>query len=96
MSLEIIMGSRGVGKTQMLVEHMIDNGFHHVFCANPEKMRERIHFAGGRDIAVYHYTDRETMNELSEANIPFAIDDLVEFYETIGNRVITTLSIKGE
>lgn len=73
-----IIGSRGIGKTQKLVEQMIENNVHHIFCANPERMRERIHFAGGRDIAVYHYSEMDTMKELDLQNVAYFIDDMRE------------------
>lgn len=76
--MEWIIGSRGIGKTRKLVERMIENNIHHVFCANPERMRERIHLAGGRDIAVYHYSELEAMKELDLQNVAYFIDDMRE------------------
>ena len=79
MTFKIIYGSRGIGKTQLLVKEMIDNNVHHIFCGNPEKMRERVHYAGGRDIAVYHYSDVETMEELDAQDIAYYLDDMDAF-----------------
>ena len=78
MSLKIIHGSRGVGKSMLLVKDMIDNNVHHVFCGNTEKMRERIYYAGGRDIAVYHYSELDAMRELDLQNVAYFVDDMRE------------------
>ena len=94
MSMEIIVGSRGIGKTQRLIDYMIKNNIHHIFCGNPEKMRERIHLAGGKDIAIYHYSDISSMEEFDDSGVAYVIDDLRETMEYKHPRCFgTTLSI---
>lgn len=96
MSLKVIHGSRGVGKSMLLVKDMIDNNVHHVFCGNTEKMRERIHYAGGRDIAVYHYSDIDSMKDFDLQNVAYYIDDIDAFMECVhpGCKKVT-MSIGG-
>lgn len=95
--MEWIIGSRGIGKTQKLVERMIEDNVHHIFCAHPERMRERIHLAGGRDIMVYHYSEMESMRELDLQNVAYFVDDLRELMKyTHPGCAGGALSIEGE
>lgn len=70
-----ILGNRGIGKSESLMEYAVNNNIHYILCGYPKHHLELANLKGYNGLTFLNYND-SFINELKAKRVPFLIDDL--------------------